>query len=417
MWMVDFTAGHDDQILADPERLGVVRPLSDAYFTGSSRFFFRWDELWHRDRVDLVAEAEGTTYGSQVDGGDGQLRVAGAYRKRFADTWVLDAAASTTRFRRDRQASENPVFNYDLQRLDARIGAAPNREWLATLGVQYNWFGFPGRFLPADSTVLNPDNEAQRQLSLSMAVVRRLGRREFLTGEVLYRRTNSNLAIAEYDGPIFSLRSRTELTRGLVISSFAAFGRRSYDSYPSGDSLEVRHDETWQFGVTVEHPISDRVRLFLDGSYLRQVSNVDDFAFHQSRIALGVAMNIISTARVPVLDLPSSRLAPEAVPGGVKFRLMDPSARRVFLVGGFNGWDPTATPLEGPDAEGVWQVVVPLPTGIWRYAFVVDGVWVSPPEAPRYEADGFGGRNGVFEVPARQEDGSVTGRENSRPRG
>lgn len=412
---MDFSAGHDDQILADPERLGVVRPLSEAYMTGSSRFFIRWDDTWRSDRVDLVAEAEGTTYGSKVDGGDGQLRLTGAYRKRFTDTWVLDASGSTTRFRRDHRTSPNPVFNYDLQRLNARVGAAPSREWLATLGMQYNWFGFPGRFLPADSTVANPDNESQRQFSLSMAVVRRLGRREFLTGEVLYRRTNSNLPIAEYDGPLVSLRSRTEFTRGIVVSSFASFGRRNYDSFPSADSLEVRHDETWQLGVTVEHPISDQVRLFLDGSYLHQVSNVGDFAFNQSRIALGVAMSLISTAAPPDLEVAVSRLAPQPVPGGVRFRYENPRAREVFLVGGFNDWDATATPMVQLDDRGLWEVVIPLPRGVWRYAFVVDGVWTRPPEAHRYEADGFGGENGVYEVPVPKEDNSVTGVENSRP--
>lgn len=392
----------------------MVRPLSEAYYTGSSRFFFRWDNAWRNDRLDVVAEAEGTTYGSRVDGGDGQLRLTGAYRKRFADRWVLDTSGSSTRFRRDHQASPNPVFDYNLQRLEGRIGLAPSREWLATCGVQHNWFYFPGRFLPADSTVANPDNEAQRQLSLSLALVRRLGRREFLTGEVIYRRTNSNLALAEYDGPIFSLRSRTELTRGLVISSFAAVGYRTYDSFPSGDSTDVRHDETWQFGVTLEHPISDRVRLFLDGSMLHQVSNVGDFAFNQSRIALGVAMSLVSTDSRPSLEVAPPPLAPRPVAGGVRFRCRAPGARAVFLVGGFNDWDPAATPLEGP-ANGVWEVVVPLPPGVWRYAFVVDGVWTRPPDAPRYEADGFGGENGVYEVPVLKGDDSVTGAGNSRP--
>jgi hypothetical protein len=42
--------------------------------------------------------------------------------------------------------------------------------------------------------------------------------------------------------------------------------------------------------------------------------------------------------------------------------------------------------------------VVPLAAGVWRYAFLVDGEWVSPPDASRYEEDGFGGRNGVIHV-------------------
>ena len=61
------------------------------------------------------------------------------------------------------------------------------------------------------------------------------------------------------------------------------------------------------------------------------------------------------------------------------------------MVGGFNGWDPTRNPLTGPDQDGVWETVIPLTAGVWRYAFVVDGEWVEPLDAPRYEDDGFGG--------------------------
>jgi 1,4-alpha-glucan branching enzyme len=83
---------------------------------------------------------------------------------------------------------------------------------------------------------------------------------------------------------------------------------------------------------------------------------------------------------------------------GVRFRLRDKEARSVALVGGFNGWDARADPLAGPDKNGVWEIVIPLKSGTWRYAFVVDGRWATPPEASRYEDDGFGGRHGVLEV-------------------
>ncbi len=79
------------------------------------------------------------------------------------------------------------------------------------------------------------------------------------------------------------------------------------------------------------------------------------------------------------------------------FRLTAPDAKRVSVVGTFNGWDPDAHPLHSPDRQGVWSLSLPLSPGRYRYLFVVDGVrWVTDPDAVASEADGFGGQNSVL---------------------
>ncbi len=79
------------------------------------------------------------------------------------------------------------------------------------------------------------------------------------------------------------------------------------------------------------------------------------------------------------------------------FRLEAPDAKRVSVVGTFNGWDPQAHPLRGPDRHGVWSLSLPLSPGRYRYLFVVDGVrWVTDPTAVASEEDGFGGHNSVL---------------------
>jgi 1,4-alpha-glucan branching enzyme len=84
-------------------------------------------------------------------------------------------------------------------------------------------------------------------------------------------------------------------------------------------------------------------------------------------------------------------------PFAVVFRLKAPAATRVSVVGAFNGWDPQAHPLRGPDRDGVWTLSLLLPPGRYRYLFVADGVhWVTDPDATVSEADGFGGRNSVL---------------------
>jgi len=81
----------------------------------------------------------------------------------------------------------------------------------------------------------------------------------------------------------------------------------------------------------------------------------------------------------------------------ILFRVHAPQAQAVVLVGDFNGWDPGSDRLQ-PVGDGWWEVSRALPAGTWAYAYVVDGVWRTPPEAGTTEPDGFGGRNGLIVV-------------------
>lgn len=101
-------------------------------------------------------------------------------------------------------------------------------------------------------------------------------------------------------------------------------------------------------------------------------------------------------------------LGPAAAPGVllashgstvVQFVLVAPDARSVSLVGDFNDWDPTVTPLRA--ASGAWSVAVRLVPGRHRYAFVLDGVrWIADPLAPPAPDDDFGSPGSVVTVGA-----------------
>ena len=83
----------------------------------------------------------------------------------------------------------------------------------------------------------------------------------------------------------------------------------------------------------------------------------------------------------------------------VQFVLVAPAASNVSLVGDFNDWDTTATPLRQSAPSGVWSVVVPLTRGRHLYAFVVDGTrWTLDPSAPQAPEEDFGSRNSVVMV-------------------
>jgi hypothetical protein len=88
----------------------------------------------------------------------------------------------------------------------------------------------------------------------------------------------------------------------------------------------------------------------------------------------------------------------------VQFVLSAPHAQSVAVAGDFNGWAPSAHPLVQTAADGVWRGIVPIPAGVHKYMFVIDGAeWVTDPGAERYIDDGFGMRNALISVtrPAR----------------
>ena len=85
----------------------------------------------------------------------------------------------------------------------------------------------------------------------------------------------------------------------------------------------------------------------------------------------------------------------------VQFRLADPAAREVALIGDFNGWLPEHRLHRV--GVGVWSVDVALAPGVYNYVFVVDGTAMRlDPLAPRI-TDGFGGASSRVAVlaPAR----------------
>jgi hypothetical protein len=93
-------------------------------------------------------------------------------------------------------------------------------------------------------------------------------------------------------------------------------------------------------------------------------------------------------------DAVATRLPVSSIDTVVKFVYLAPGADKVFLVGDFNGWDTTKTPL-ARGTDGSWTVTVPLSAGRHLYGFVVDGSWNTDPRAPLAPDDGFGHANSV----------------------
>lgn len=80
-----------------------------------------------------------------------------------------------------------------------------------------------------------------------------------------------------------------------------------------------------------------------------------------------------------------------------QFTFYSTSAKSLAVVGQFNGWDQTATPMTEV-SKGMWTVSVPLRLGVYEYQFIIDGTKrVIDPSMPQVPSD-FGSPNSVVTI-------------------
>lgn len=113
---------------------------------------------------------------------------------------------------------------------------------------------------------------------------------------------------------------------------------------------------------------------------------------------LAAAAALVAVVLLYRRDATSVSLHPE--PRTFQFVLVAPRAARVSLVGDFNDWDATRTPLHRVRETGpLWSTVIALAPGRYRYAFLVDGAdWRADPAAPAARDDEFGTPSSVVTV-------------------
>ncbi len=83
----------------------------------------------------------------------------------------------------------------------------------------------------------------------------------------------------------------------------------------------------------------------------------------------------------------------------VELVLRAPTAKRVRVVGDFNGWDGARAPLVRDAASGLWSVTLALRPGRHVYAFIVDDtLWMRDPRMPAAPDADFGRPGSVMLV-------------------
>ena len=88
----------------------------------------------------------------------------------------------------------------------------------------------------------------------------------------------------------------------------------------------------------------------------------------------------------------------------IEFSLEIAGAKSVYVTGSFNDWslDDSCRLIQSREG-GRWQVKIPLRPGVYKYQFIVDGVWKPDPQNPRKERNSFGDINSLIEVGVNEQ--------------
>ena len=174
--------------------------------------------------------------------------------------------------------------------------------------------------------------------------------------------------------------------------------------------------EELQRPILVDESFDRRVMVHVRRTYARRrrrgfagLAGAASRITHHPVWAAALAASVVAVATLGILRGRHQGPAAEVGHEPVQFVLVAPAAKSVAVVGDFNDWGLNDSALVATNHEGVWSVTAPVPTGVHRYMYVVNGKdWVADPSAPRSAGDDFGMPSSVLVVePSLSTDGST----------
>jgi 1,4-alpha-glucan branching enzyme len=113
-------------------------------------------------------------------------------------------------------------------------------------------------------------------------------------------------------------------------------------------------------------------------------------------------ISVLWPSSIQLAETPAAAAQPSAAkaapqPGHVRFQIFKPDAKQVHVCGEFNNWSPEATPLQR-NPDGKWETALQLQPGRYQYKFVVDGQWVTDPNAIENIPNQHGSLNSLLTV-------------------
>lgn len=388
---IRLTGGEESDLVVDPELTSAVVP--GGPFTEISPAFAgrRW--LGSRGLVSFRTFATVQQFHNDEA------------RRLYAHTVAGDAFWNSGGGLRARISVSGDYFD-DSQRESVRRFGVGGETGLAVVGTRGSaelWAGARARRYPN----IDVQTDLRRVSTYAEATwsggttLRLIPHERFALGaDGILQRTDSR-------DPLFDSESRTvfasadaRLTSRLFATVSGTYQERQFTERTAGEN----GDEYRQVGAGLRYVLFAGWDLLLRWGY-STYTWPDQSEDDSHRIAVGIQYKW-GRPRAPLLppvDLQTlARESGGAVQqrdsqGNVHFRIHSPGATAVSVAGSFNGWDAGATPLVS-SGGGWWETRIFLIPGTYEYAYVIDGRWTTPPEAPFTAEDGFGGNNGILEI-------------------
>ncbi|HEX8942699.1 MAG TPA: glycogen-binding domain-containing protein [Gemmatimonadaceae bacterium] len=115
-----------------------------------------------------------------------------------------------------------------------------------------------------------------------------------------------------------------------------------------------------------------------------------------AQVAAG-ASTIVDSTRSAMRTVAATEL--EAAPVSQQFVFNDSRAHKVSVVGDFNRWNPTTTPMVRSADGELWSVTIPILPGRHMYAFIVDdSMFTLDPTAPKARDPDLGADGSIVVV-------------------
>ena len=189
---------------------------------------------------------------------------------------------------------------------------------------------------------------------------------------------------------IGALRALPPLDRDAVSRIVATAARaREHDTEPQIDDLPPARPRMIRWPAVATIAAAAAIVGFLAGSGERHAVTVKATADLPPMSAVPPSLPP-QTAAPLAAALPVAATSVDLTAVPTQFVFDARGAKRVALVGAFNGWDERAIPLEREAGSSLWSVTVPLLPGRHVYAFLVDSVWTTDPRAPKSRDPDFG---------------------------
>jgi hypothetical protein len=372
-------AGYDDNLFLDPALAGAaLQPRGDAIFDVHPSLLARATRRGHT----LALDAD---YLERLTPSNGDLR-----------DLLLRLAWSSPVWRRVRLSVGGLYEHYEASQyadntFDLGGGEASLRLVLAAAWVQAG-YRFDARAYP--DPLRNGQLDLEHWATATAHV--RLHRRLSLDGGYRFLSVGSSApmaALARHRADVaLSLQPASWLS---VSASYAFWWQHLPNGAPPPTPTTLggpRSDLAHAIGaVVIARPLR-WLELFARYDLLVSTSDASNGRYQRNQVLAGVAV-FWELARE---RLPATPLLPTVEGHEVTFRARARPGAAVAVIGDWNGWQPAAlAPAGGDRFEGRYT----LPPGRHAFAISIDGVAVTPTDAIGYVDDGFGGKNGLVEVP------------------